>query len=197
VNIVNGVCRLFFGKTKAMARALGHDAATEVALNTHLISAHMKGAIGLLFTPREPAEIISYFDNFRPQEYARAGNIATRPFTIPAGTVYSRAGEIPIEEDLPLSHTIEPNLRLLGVPTRLVKGKVELENDYEVCKEGQVLGSAQTTLLKMFGVATAEFHVKLKAYWTKETGEVVVLQGSDTSGGGDMDVDEDEDEDDD
>lgn len=61
------------------------------------------------------------------------------------------------------------------MPTRLVKGKVELEQDFEVCKEGEVLGSGQTTLLKMFGVAMAEFRVGIRAYWQAATGEVTVL----------------------
>ena len=38
-----------------------------------------------------------------------------------------------------------------------------LEGEYEVCREGQVLDSRQTRLLKLFGVATAEFKVQLVA----------------------------------
>lgn len=56
---------------------------------------------------------------------------------------------------------------------------------YQVCKAGEVLDSRQTTLLKMFGVATAEFRVALKAYWTRSTGEVKVLEKKE----GEMDVD--------
>ena len=79
---------------------------------------------------------------------------------------------------MPLAHSVEPTLRKLGLPTRLVKGKVELEGEYVVCKEGEVLGSGQTTLLKMFGVATAEFVVGVRAYWVGRTGEVVIIDGA-------------------
>jgi mRNA turnover protein 4 len=104
--------------------------------------------------------------------------------------VYSRAGEIPISEDDPMSHTVEPTLRKLSVPTRLVKGKVTLElmggeEGFPVCKEGETLDSRQTTLLKMFGVATAEFRVDMKAYWSREKEEVIVLEGE-----GGMEIDE-------
>ncbi|MCJ1388128.1 mRNA turnover 4 [Xylographa bjoerkii] len=190
--------RLFFGKTKVMAAALGRSATDEPAPNTSLLTPHLSGTIGLLFSPRTPAEIKAYFANFHPLDYARAGTTATRRFVLPAGTLYSRGGEIPIEEDLPLAHSIEPTLRKWGVPTRLVKGKVELEGEYVVCQEGEVLGSGQTTLLKMFGVATAEFGVDLKAYWVKEKAEVVVLaKGEAGDGEGDSDgedelVDDDE-----
>ncbi len=82
---------------------------------------------------------------------------------------------MPEEEDVPVAHSVEPHLRKLGLPTRLVKGKVELDGEFVVCKEGDVLGSGQTTLLKMFGVAMAEFRVGVEAYWERETGEVTVV----------------------
>ena len=193
--------RLFFGKTKVMAVALGLTPATEPAANTSLLTPHMTGCVGLLFTPRDPNSILSYFSTFRPLDFARAGTIATRTFVLPSGTLYSRGGEIPAEEDVPLAHSIEPTLRKLGVPSRLVKGRIELDTDYKVCTEGEVLGSGQTTLLKMFGVATAEFGMKIKAYFVAGTGEVVSLEdgggeeGGEGSGGMQVDEKEGEDED--
>ena len=171
-----------------MAKALGTDPSTAPAPNTHLLAPYVSGDVGLIFSPRPPSEIQSYFSDFRPLDYARAGTVATRSFTIPAGIVHSRAGEIAREEDEPLAHSIEPTLRKLGVPTRLVKGKIELENDYVVCKEGETLGSGQTTLLKMFGVATAEFRVRVLACWNKEDESVTKLESRDDEG--EMEVDE-------
>ncbi|KAL3491697.1 ribosomal protein L10-domain-containing protein, partial [Aspergillus germanicus] len=173
--------RLFFGKTKVMAVALGHNAETEAAENLHLLHPYLTGAVGLLFTSRDPTSVTDYFDSFRPLDFARAGTEATRSFAIPAGLVYSRAGEIPTSEDEPMSHTIEPELRKLGVPSRLVKGKVMLEltegqESFPVCKQGDVLDSRQTTLLKMFGVVTSEFKIALKAHWTRSTSEVEILE---------------------
>ncbi|PYI00669.1 60S acidic ribosomal protein P0 [Aspergillus sclerotiicarbonarius CBS 121057] len=173
--------RLFFGKTKVMAVALGHNPENEAAPNLHVLSPYLTGAVGLLFTSRAPDSVTDYFESFRPLDFARAGTVSTRAFTIPNGLVCTRGGDIPASEDEPVSHTLEPELRKLGVPTRLIKGKVMLEltegqEGYPVCREGEVLDSRQTTLLKMFGVASAEFHVALKAYWTRETGEVKILE---------------------
>ncbi|KAL1955418.1 hypothetical protein VTO42DRAFT_8574 [Malbranchea cinnamomea] len=178
--------RLFFGKTKVMAVALGTTPETAHAQNLDKLAPFLHGAVGLLFTNRSPQSVIDFFESFQPLDYARAGTVATRDFTIPSGIVYAHAGEIPVEHDEPLSHTIEPQLRKLGVPTRLVKGKVTLEMDagYQVCKAGETLDSRQTTLLKMFGVATAPFKVKLKARWSKGDGEVEVLDKE-----GEMEVD--------
>lgn len=174
-------CRLFFGKTKVMAVALGQNPESEAAPNLHKLSPYLTGAVGLLFTNRAPESVIGYFESFRPLDFARAGTVSNRAFTIPNGLVYARAGEVPASEDQPLSHTIEPELRRLGVPTRLVKGKVMLEltddqEGYQVCREGQKLDSRQTTLLKMFGVAISEFQVGLKARWERNSGEVTILE---------------------
>ena len=174
-----------------MAVALGLTPSTEPAPDTSLLTSHLVGNVGLLFTPQPPTSILPYFSNYRPLDYARAGTTSTRSFTLPAGTLFSRGGDIPAEEDVPLAHSIEPTLRKLGVPTRLVKGRVELENEYQVCTEGEVLGSGQTTLLKMFGVATAEFGVSIRAYWMAESGEVVAVE---EGGGGGMEIDEGEEE---
>lgn len=74
------------------------------------------------------------------------------------------------------------------MPTRLVKGKVVLEDEYVVCKEGQVLDSNQTALLKMFGVTTAEFRVKVRAYYDASKQDVKVVEE------GEAGADEEEDE---
>ena len=122
--------------------------------------------------------MLDYVSTFHPISYARAGTVAPYSFTLPSGMLYTRGGEIPMTEDVPLAHSLEPTLRKLGVPTRLEKGKVMLDEEFQVCKEGEVLGSGQTTLLKMFGVAMAEFGVEVRAWWIKETGAVEVVEGA-------------------
>ncbi|KAL8719256.1 MAG: hypothetical protein Q9225_003715 [Loekoesia sp. 1 TL-2023] len=180
-----GDSRLFFGKTRVMAKALGDSPSTEPYPSTSLLSTHLTGPCGLIFSHRDSSSMLSYFSTFHPLSFARAGILSTRSFTLPAGTIYTRAGEIPTSEDVPLAHSIEPTLRKLSVPTRMVRGRVELDEPFEVCKEGEVLGSGQTTLLKMFGVAIAEFGVEVRAWWIKETGEVQVMEGK-VKGDGDQ-----------
>ena len=158
-----------------MAVALGLTPESEAYPQTSLLTPHLHGSVGLLFSPRPPSAILSYFSTFVALDFARAGSTASRTFALPSGVLYSRGGEIPQDEDVPLAHSVEPNLRKLGLPTRLVKGKVELDGEFVVCKEGDVLGSGQTTLLKMFGIAMAEFRVGVEAYWERDTGEVTVV----------------------
>jgi len=100
---------------------------------------------------------------------------------IPAGEIYTQYG-VDGGEDDPVPVQIEPTLRKLGVPTRLVKGKVTLEErpdgsmeddeGYLVCKEGDTLDSRQTSLLKILGVRMSEFRIGLKAVFDKESSTI-------------------------
>lgn len=152
-----------------MSRALGQNPEDATAEGIHKLSGHLTGNVALLFTDRPTADITAYFGSFSPVDFARAGAVASRDFVIPTGVVYATGGAVPAEHDVPLGHTIEPELRRLGVPTRMVRGKVVLGEEtgggegYTVCKEGQVLDSRQTRLLKLFDQCLSEFRVKILA----------------------------------
>ncbi|KAF2746160.1 mRNA turnover protein 4 [Sporormia fimetaria CBS 119925] len=164
--------RLFFGKTKVMAKALGTTPADEHLPNLSALSAHLNGNVGLFFTNRDPKEVIEYFSAYSETDFARAGIEATQTITVPAGVVHSRGGQIPADDDVLLPHSVEVTVRKWGMPTRLEKGKVVLDADYTICKEGETLNSHQTALLKLFGVAMADFKLDMKAYYTAATESV-------------------------
>jgi len=168
--------RLFFAKTKIMAKALGLTPDSEHLPGLHKLTKHLHGDVGLLCSPRSPTSILSHFSTYAPTDFARAGTTATYTFTLPSGIIHSQGGQIPSEEDQPIQHSTEPMLRKWGLPTRLEKGRVVLDEEYTVCEEGKVLDSHQTALLKFFGVAMAEFKVKVVAYWTAEGGEVTEVE---------------------
>ncbi|KAI1504224.1 ribosomal protein L10-domain-containing protein [Biscogniauxia marginata] len=184
--------RLFFGKTKLASRALGQGPEDSHAENIYKLGRYLKGNVGLLFTNRAPASVLSYLSSPPPSprvDFARAGAVAPRDFVVPYGVVHSTGGEVPAEHDVPLGHTLEPELRRLGVPTRMVKGRVVLEGPagadggdgddddggYVVCRAGDVLDSRQTRLLKLFSVCLSEFRVRPLAYWSAATAEVTVV----------------------
>ncbi|KAF2718120.1 hypothetical protein K431DRAFT_287972 [Polychaeton citri CBS 116435] len=171
--------RLFFGKTKVMAKALGSSAEDEHLPGLSKLGEYLHGGVGLLCTNRPAEEVLAYFEEYTEVDFARAGVAATRGFTVPAGVVYTRGGEVALEDDLPLPHSLEVTVRKWGMPTRLDKGKVILDEDYTVCQEGKQLNSHQTALLKLFGVATAEFKVQILAYWDAGSQEVKEVEQQD------------------
>ncbi|XP_038677647.1 mRNA turnover protein 4 homolog [Scyliorhinus canicula] len=151
--------RFFFGKNKVMMVALGREPADEYKDGLHKVSKQLQGEVGLLFTNRTKAEVIEWFDQYTESNFARAGNIATMAVRLDAG---------PLPQFI---HSLEPQLRQLGLPTTLKKGVVTLLSDYDVCKEGASLTPEQARLLKLLGVEMADFKVTIKCMWNSETGE--------------------------
>ncbi|XP_040278637.1 mRNA turnover protein 4 homolog [Bufo bufo] len=151
--------RLFFGKNKVMIVALGKDPCDEYKDNLHKLSKSLKGEVGILFTNREEKEVKEWFDQFKETDFARAGNKATYGVVLDEG---------PLEQ---FTHSMEPQLRQLGLPTALKKGVVTLLSEYELCKEGDTLTPEQARILKLFGYQMAEFKVSIMAMWVSETGE--------------------------
>lgn len=183
--------RIFMGKTKLMVHALGTTVETEHAAGLSGLTPYLRGEVGLLFTKLGAMEIEGFFARFREVDYARAGTRAEGGFTIPRGELRTQFGIEGGEENL-VPVAVEPTLRKLGVPTRIVKGKVVLEESgdsegmeeeeedgYVVCRQGDILDSRQTTLLKIFGVRMAEFKVSLRAVWEKAGGTVREIGGMD------------------
>lgn len=179
--------RIMMGKTKVMMVGLGQTAETECVPGVSALGPYVKGEMGLLFTNREPSEIEEYFQDSLNLDYARSGTTATQEIIIPPGQLHTMYGVDGGEED-PLPIQIEPTLRKLGIPTRIVKGKVVLEErpegamdddeeGYLVCREGDTLDSRQTNILKILGVRMSEFKIDLKAVFDKNAGIVREIGG--------------------
>jgi len=149
--------RFFFGKNKVMALALGRSSSDEYAKNLHKISKKLRGQMGLLFTNEPEEKVLDWFNGFSEPDYARSGNKATQTVHIEAGPMSG------------FSHSMEPQLRQLGLPTALQKGIVTLLNDYKVCEKDEVLTPEQARILKLFSHQMATFHLTLESMWSKDT----------------------------
>lgn len=166
--------RILFGRTKLMQKVIGRSPEDEYMENSHELSKVVTGDVGLLFTNEEPQVVKDYFESFVKSDFARSGLISPLTFVVPEGIVYSTGGQQNPEDDVPLAHSLESTLRQLGMPTRLVNGKVTLSAPHTVCEKGQVLDSKQTRILKQFGVACSQFKVHLRGYYSKDEAKVVL-----------------------
>lgn len=172
--------KLILGKKKVLQKALGQSPEEEYKNDLHKLSRFGNGLIGLLLTDETPETVNEYFDSYEKKDYARAKSRSPITFVLPEGVVYSRGGQIPIEEDVTMSHSMEPTLRnKFKLPTKMVQGKITLTEPYKVVEEGQVLDVTQALILKTFGVACANFKVKVYAYHDGETNEVVAVAKED------------------
>lgn len=168
--------KLILGKKKVIQKALGQTPEEEYKNNLHKLSKFDNGLIGLLLTDETPETVTEYFDSYVRNDYARAKTRSPITFELPEGIVYSRGGQIPIEEDVPMSHSMEPTLRnKFKLPTKMVHGKITLTEPVRVVEKDQVLDVTQALILKTFGVACAAFKVKVYAYHDGESNDVVSL----------------------
>ncbi|CAH3149398.1 unnamed protein product [Porites lobata] len=148
--------RFFFGKNKVMIIAIGRDREAEYKENLHKIANKLKGQCGLMFTNQAKEDVIKWFKDYSELDYARSGNEATSDVTVDAG---------PLDQ---FQHSMEPQLRQLGLDTTLKKGIITLQTDFQICKEGDTLTPEQARLLKLFGNPMAEFHISLLCMWSND-----------------------------
>ncbi|CAR22546.1 Ribosome assembly factor mrt4 [Lachancea thermotolerans] len=165
--------KLIMGKRKVLQKSLGEKREEEYKENIFALSKLCSGVTGLLFTDEEPQVVQEYFKSYVRADYSRPKSKAPLTFEIPAGIIYSRGGQIPAEDDVPMVHSLEPTLRnKFMIPTKIKAGKITIESPYLVCTEGETLDVRQALILKQFGVAAAEFRVKVAAYYDNETSSV-------------------------
>jgi mRNA turnover protein 4 len=69
-------------------------------------------------------QVVAALEEVNEEDFARAGSTASEEFKLSAGPLSNAAG--------PLPHTLEPQLRKHGLPTKLNKGVVELLADHVV-----------------------------------------------------------------
>ena len=133
----------------------------------------------------------AWFDDFHPPDFARAGIRAPKTVIIPVGAVLQHHSDPP--EAMP--HNEEPQLRKLGLTTRMIRGVPTIDVPHKICEQGKKLTPEQSQLLKLLGYKTVEFKVKLLGQWEKETGSVTMepaaeedpLAGGESEGGGEDD----------
>lgn len=146
--------RFFFGKNKVTMLALGRTTDEEYKENMYKLTRNLQGQTGLLFTNAGEKEVLSYFDELYKPDYARSGTVATQTVVLEEG---------PLEE---FPHSIEPQLRQLGLPTQLKRGVIHLLKEHTVCEKDKVLNPEQCRILKLFGYQMSNFHITMEGMWS-------------------------------
>ena len=125
----------------------------------------------MLVTNQSQDDVLEYFSNLAEPDFARTGGTATE-------TIVLKEGPLTM-----FSHSMEPQLRQIGLPVQLVKGVVTLLTDHTVCNEGDVLSSEQARVLKLLGHQQAEFKLNIVSGWNKEGGKFTVFKEIENKGG--------------
>eukprot|EP00389_Voromonas_pontica_P000772 GDKH01001151.1.p1 GENE.GDKH01001151.1~~GDKH01001151.1.p1 ORF type:complete len:245 (-),score=59.97 GDKH01001151.1:107-841(-) len=161
--------RLFYGKNRVMQHALGIRPETESQPNVHGIAKRLRGERGLLFSDLPLAEVQALFSKYQPADFARSGTPATKTVTLEAGGDSLKK----------FPHSMETQLRRLGLPTILKDGVIMLLGNFTVCTAGVPLTPEQAQLVRLLGIPMAKFTATVNASWERETGEVVEIEDED------------------
>ncbi|KAH7727904.1 ribosomal protein L10 domain containing protein [Aphelenchoides avenae] len=149
--------RFFYGKNNVMSLALGRSAENEVAEGISKLCSCLKGQCGLMFTNAPSDDVKRFFEEYAEEDYARAGQMAEQEISLEQG---------PLKQ---FAFSMEPQLRKLGLPTKLEKGVIELHKPFTVCNEGDVLNAEQAKILKLLDIKMSLFKVALTGHWSKDS----------------------------
>lgn len=159
--------RIFVGKNRLIAKAIGLDEQNEIRKGLNRIGKQLQGPVGVLFTTSSPNEIQEWFEDYSRDDFARAGNVATKDVILEQGPV-----QLALDPPETLPHSLEPQLRALGMPTELRRGVPTLIERFTVCKQGERLTSEKAQILKHLLIKDSKYRLIPFAYWTEADGEV-------------------------
>ncbi|ODN84631.1 hypothetical protein L202_00538 [Cryptococcus amylolentus CBS 6039] len=165
-----GTGRFFFGKGKVMAKALGETPETEYQDGLAQIARRLKGQLGLFMTSHPVKETVEWFESWHKPEYARMNMRSTMDISLPEGPILTPFADPPSGDPFP--HSMEPQLRALGLTTTLIRGVPSLNNPHVLCTKGEKLTSEKCRILKLLAIQMADFRIHLGSRWSKEAGFV-------------------------
>jgi len=126
------------GKNTMVRRAL-RTILTEFPQFERLLP-HVKGNIGFVFTKEDLKDIREIITANKVAAPARAGAMAPRDVTIPAGNTGMEPGKTSF-------------FQALGIPTKIARGTIEIVSDVQVVTAGTRVGASETTLLNLLNIS--------------------------------------------
>ena len=126
------------GKNTMVRRAL-RSILTEFPQFERLLP-HVKGNIGFVFTSGDLKDIRDIITANKVAAPARAGALAPKDVTIPAGNTGMEPGKTSF-------------FQALGIPTKIARGTIEIVSDVQVVTAGTRVGPSEATLLNMLNIS--------------------------------------------
>lgn len=101
---------------------------------------HVRGNIGFVFTSDDLKEIREVITANKVAAPARAGALAPKDVSIPAGNTGMEPGKTSF-------------FQALGIPTKIARGTIEIVSDVQVVTAGTRVGPSEATLLNMLNIS--------------------------------------------
>jgi len=101
---------------------------------------HVRGNIGFVFTSGDLKDIRDLIVQNKVAAPARAGALAPRHVTVPAGNTGMEPGKTSF-------------FQALGIPTKIARGTIEIVSDVQVVTAGTRVGPSEAALLNMLNIS--------------------------------------------
>jgi len=114
----------------------------------------LTGNTALVFTNAEVSEISAIMDKYRIQAPARVGAVAPCDVIVPAGNTG-------------MEPTATSFFQALNIPTKIVKGTVEIMTDKKVLSEGEKVDNSTATLLQKLKISPFYYQVEVSQVYDR------------------------------
>lgn len=121
------------------------------------LSEHMNGQVALIATEMNPFRLYKILEDSKTSAPAKAGSVAVDDIMVPKGDTGFEPG--PFLGDL----------QQVGIPAKIDKGKIVVQKDTVVVKEGEVVTPAIAATLSRLDINPMEVGIDLKAVYEDET----------------------------
>ncbi|MDR0900027.1 MAG: 50S ribosomal protein L10 [Methanobrevibacter sp.] len=135
------------------------------------LSEYMVGQPAIVFTNMNPFKLFKILENNKTAAPAKAGNIATSDIVVPKGDTGFEPG--PVLGDL----------QQAGIPAKIDKGKIVVEKDHVIVKEGEAVSKNAAAMLTRLDIHPMEVGIDLRAAYEDQavyTSDVLTIDEEQT-----------------
>jgi len=151
---LRGKAVILMGKNTMMRKAIRGHLDSNPGLEKLLPI--IKNNVGFVFTKEDLSEIRTVLLDNKVQAPARAGAVAPLDVKVPAQTT-----------------TLGPEktsfFQALSIPTKITKGTIEILNEVNLIKEGDKVGSSESTLLNMLNISPFTYGLLIEQVYDSGT----------------------------
>jgi len=151
---LRGKAVILMGKNTMMRKAIRGHLESNPGLEKLLPI--IKNNVGFVFTREDLSEIRQVLIDNKVQAPARAGAVAPLDVKVPAQTT-----------------TLGPEktsfFQALSIPTKITKGTIEILNEVSLIKEGDKVGSSESTLLNMLNISPFTYGLLIEQVYDSGT----------------------------
>lgn len=139
---IRGKGELLMGKNTLIRKGIKQNAETRPDIQE--FGEKIRGNVGLVFTNEDLVEVRDTLEKFKVPAIAKAGAISPVDVTIPKGNTG-------------LEPTQTSFLQALNIATKIVRGQIEILNDYKCLSKGDKVSASQAALMLKMNIKPFEY----------------------------------------